>query len=85
VRVPERSGNRGVDTSHFIAKDADGVKVVLRLRITTSTQRFSRPVKVLEVLELFTPDGSPVLRLAKGVYEVLATGQRLTSDDPHAT
>ena len=71
----------------FDAIDSRGAKVRLEVfqEFVTGTPDLGGHIPVVSGLKSFrTADGKPVTRMEKGRYQVVATGEVLTSDTPDA-
>jgi hypothetical protein len=74
------------ETGRFVAKDDRGVEHTVRV-LTTFAEAFDLDGNRYEdagVGELILPDGGPLNRKGKGIYESVATGKTFRSDDPDA-
>ena len=74
------------DKVSFVARSEDGqvFRIDVCANVIPAGAR-AQPNAVHEGLkELWTSDGRRVNRIDKGVYEIVESGVRLTSDDPDA-
>ena len=71
----------------FTAKDGDGIPHTLHVLqdVVTRARGLQRNKPVfLGLREIVTSDGRSVNRVVQGQYEIVVTGQILTSSDPDA-
>jgi hypothetical protein len=73
-------------TAHFLATDAEGnaCTVVAYRPWRPTPTRADSGAGYWGMGELSLEDGRSVNRLEQGVYEIAATGTRITSEDPNA-
>lgn len=79
-RIVRRSKKR--KTATFAAHTEDGHQVTIHE--ITEFLEVGTPDETSGLAELLTDDGRPVNRIEKGKYQLVATGEILTSDDPNA-
>ncbi len=70
----------------FPVKDEEGYVHTLEehVEIHDETCMDGKPREREGIREITTRDGEPVNRIKKGKYQIAATGETLTSDDPQA-
>ena len=70
----------------FIAKDAEGRsrRLYVWAHIVDVGHVLDRDALIEGIIEIKTESGQSVSVIAKGIYEIVETGEMLVSDDPKA-